>query len=56
MLEEMTLDELRAEHKRAAQLCYVCEMQGFMQAASIWRMTANAIAAELSGRMARGEL
>lgn len=51
MLEEMTDDELRAEHKRAIQLAAVCVDRGFVQAATVWTHTAQALLAALQLRL-----
>lgn len=53
MLEQMTDEQLTAEHTRALQLADICNGQGFPQAATIHHMTARALSAELQARLSQ---
>lgn len=50
MLNQMSDNELRAEHKRCLQLEAICSGHGYGQASTVWLHTAAAIQRELDAR------
>lgn len=50
MIEEMTDDELRAEHKRATQLGIIADNAGEADASALWASVQRSIEFELRAR------
>lgn len=50
MIEEMTLEQLQAEHKRALQLEAICRAHGYVQAATVHEHTARSLTTEIMAR------